>query len=175
MVMKFINWIKSLFAPSKSEGVQAPLTKTPINVSEKKYTSKRNIRKIIVHCTASNIYIHGQRMRFFLHKWHVLENKWKDIGYHFGIDGNAARLEFRDIDIDGAHCRDGGMNRDTIGVVIHGKSKFDFGNGQMSEFVSLIDDLCDSFDLTYDDVEPHNKYSDKACPNFDIKTVLGVK
>ena len=37
--MKFINWIKSLFAPSKAEGVQAPLTKTPVNVSSSSTTA----------------------------------------------------------------------------------------------------------------------------------------
>ena len=47
----------------------------------------RNIDEIIIHCTATreNVPISVEQVR----RWHVIENGWSDIGYHFliGLDG----------------------------------------------------------------------------------------
>jgi len=160
MVVRFINWIKSLFAPSL-EGAKAPLTKTPVNVS-------RSIDKIIIHCTASDVDKHGRNMQYYLYKWHVEERGFSDIGYHFGIDLDGQLLAFRPIGKIGAHCF--GHNAGSIGIAVHGKDKF--YQWQFDELKSLVNKLCKEYGLTLDDVYPHSAFSDKACPNFDIKEVL---
>jgi hypothetical protein len=46
--------------------------------------------------------------------WHVSENGWADIGYHFVIEGDARIRQGRSIDTVGAHVR--GHNMGTLGI-----------------------------------------------------------
>lgn len=56
-------------------------------------------------------------------KYHMETNKWADIGYHFGIeavDGKYVIMKGRPLRIRGAHCADGGMNKQSIGICMIG-------------------------------------------------------
>ncbi|NJM10202.1 MAG: N-acetylmuramoyl-L-alanine amidase [Bdellovibrionaceae bacterium] len=58
-----------------------------------------------------------------IRKYHVETNGWADIGYHFGIenvDGKHVIMKGRPIRARGAHCADGGMNKQSIGVCMVG-------------------------------------------------------
>lgn len=57
-----------------------------------------------------------------IRKYHKAQG-WADIGYHFGVEW--AGLEFealvgRSLDMPGAHCKEGGMNTNAIGICIVG-------------------------------------------------------
>jgi N-acetylmuramoyl-L-alanine amidase len=56
-------------------------------------------------------------------KYHMETNGWGDIGYHFGVESVAGKyviLRGRPIVQRGAHCADGGMNRQSLGVCMVG-------------------------------------------------------
>ena len=72
------------------------------------------VRRYIVHHTASpRATTVGD-----LHRWHVTERGWADIGYHFLIDGAGEVMSCRSLEFEGAHAR--GHNSGSIGVAVAG-------------------------------------------------------
>ena len=123
--------------------------------------------KIIIHCSDSDIKSHD--CPEVIRKWHVEENGWSATGYHIIItkDGNS-HLTDRGLENIGAHCR--GYNVDSIGICLTGKESF--SDAQFRGLRTCIDTLCCVYSLTDDDVYPHSYFSDKTCPNFDVKQKL---
>lgn len=121
----------------------------------------RKIDEIIIHCTATP--------KSFkctiedIENWH-LANGWSGCGYHFYIDRDGFRWYGRDLDRAGAHCK--GRNSTTIGVCFEGGGVWEPTPEQIEEYRHLQDELFDEFGEL--EVSPHNKYSTKTCPNFDI-------
>ena len=78
----------------------------------------RDIREIIVHCTASP---EGREMTVKqIDDIHRTQNKWRCIGYHKVIYLDGSIHDGRSIDEEGAHCNEDGHNRYSIGVVYVG-------------------------------------------------------
>tara|TARA_R110000782_G_scaffold225717_1_gene312585 strand:- start:626 stop:1030 length:405 start_codon:yes stop_codon:yes gene_type:complete len=128
----------------------------------------RNINKAIIHCTATP---EGRDIGVSeVRSWHMAKG-WSDIGYHFLITLNGTVEVGRPIERIGAHCK--GQNRDSIGIAYtggveeDGKTPKDTRTIEQKEMLRwLIDDLKKKYDFS--DVEPHNKYANKACPCFDV-------
>jgi len=100
---------------------------------------------------------------------------WNDIGYHFGIEdinGHPEILMGRLPNIYGAHCRQQGMNRKSIGICVVGC----FDTKQPSDviwdtLVSLTKWLVYIYDINVTNVCGHRKYAThKTCPGrmFDM-------
>ena len=70
----------------------------------------RKINKIIIHHSASPLITTVDDIR----DWHVHNNGWSDIGYHYIILGDGSIEDGRPITKIGAHCK--GKNRYSIGV-----------------------------------------------------------
>ena len=81
----------------------------------------RELKKIIVHCTDSDNEKHDNIET--IRKWHVEENGWKDIGYHYVITKDGSVHQGRELSEVGAHCT--GHNMFSIGIALTGKSNFD--------------------------------------------------
>ena len=80
--------------------------------------SRRKIRAIIYHCTATPP---RRNVTYYdLRNWHVRDRKWSDIGYHYFIPRNGKFVLCRDVDRQGAHAAHGGWNRGTIGIALAG-------------------------------------------------------
>lgn len=123
----------------------------------------RLIKKVIIHCSASDVEAHDNVET--IRKWHVEENGWKDIGYHFLItkDGNVHKC--RDIEDVGAHTV--GHNLDSIGVCLTGNK--DFSPDQFFSLAWLLNHLLED-NPSINEVKPHSFYNDKkTCPNFDLR------
>lgn len=53
-----------------------------------------------------------------LYQWHVIENGWTDIGYHFLVRFSGEVVECRPLSKIGAHCR--GINNKSVGICFSG-------------------------------------------------------
>ncbi len=128
----------------------------------------RHILKIIVHCSDSD-YLHHDNVET-IKKWHVEENGWSDIGYHYIITKNGAVHKGRPEEEDGAHAR--GHNKGSIAICLTGSRKF-----SIKQFESLrmliMSDLIPRFKLNTSKVFNHSDIDrKKSCPNFNVHQVL---
>ncbi len=143
---------------------------------------EREIRKIIIHCSASD-FGDVQTIRV----WHRLRG-FSDIGYHFVIL-NGRRQPFGGYRKDddgfvelgrpwwrvGAHCK--GHNRDSIGICLVGNPGFVaaperwFTSGQLASLRRLVAQLLSEFRLSPNDVFGHNDFAPKICPGFRVELI----
>lgn len=143
----------------------------------------RPINGIIVHCTATRANWWPDRSAEDkmeeCRKWHVEDNGWSDIGYHYLIDRDGTVTEGRPVEKAGAHAK--GRNSDTIGVALwggHGSNEQDqfhdhFTGEQDGALRKLIARLRQEHgDLT---VDGHNQFAAKACPGFHVPSWLARK
>lgn len=143
----------------------------------------RNITGIIVHCTATRPEWWEGRATADkvqeIRRWHVDQNGWSDIGYHYLIDRDGKIAEGRPMSRDGAHVR--GHNRGTIGISLfggHGSSENDaFSDNFTPEQDKALRGLIADLKRQYGDVPVtgHNEYAAKACPGFRVARWLERK
>ena len=129
----------------------------------------REINKIIIHCTATR---EGQDISVdTIRKWHVEDNGWSDIGYHFFIDINGNLHEGRDITRKGAHTL--GENDDSIGIAYAGGVSDDLAwkdtrnKEQKETLLFLLTYLKTLFPKV--EIYGHRDFSAKECPSFDAR------
>lgn len=131
----------------------------------------RTINEIIIHCTATedgNDYSVTD-----IDRWHK-QKGYAEIGYHYIIHPDGMIDAGRAVTKPGAHCK--GHNRNTIGVAYIGGLKDGKPADTMTIFqhialTNLLQTLC----LTYPSIKTisgHNKYSDKACPCFNVPSFV---
>lgn len=134
----------------------------------------RKISSIIIHCsyTMPSMDIGVAEIT----DWHVNDNLWSDIGYHYVIRRNGEIEAGRDESVVGAHAK--GMNKNSLGVCLVGGRGEDGGNennftqDQFHALAGLLGDLC----WQHDDPDILGHYdvpnSGKTCPNFDVQKFL---
>ena len=144
----------------------------------------RPLTEIIVHCAATRPgWMEGATADAKvaeIRRWHVEENGWADIAYHFIIDRDGSVVAGRPLDRAGAHVR--GRNRTSIGVCLiggHGSSQTDafadhFTPEQDTALRALIEQLQDQHP-SIRMVTGHSTYSAKACPGFQVARWLARK
>ena len=138
----------------------------------------RKIKELIVHCTATppNFMADAtpsQRVDE-VRRWHVEDNGWSDIGYHYLIDRGGQLLNGRPISKAGAHVK--GHNSDTVGISLFGGKggtkdqafEDNFTPEQGETLRKLIGRLQNEYgpDLK---ISGHQEYANKACPCFDVR------
>lgn len=143
----------------------------------------RNVTDLIVHCTATAPnWRAGESLASKIdevRRWHVEDNGWRDIGYHFLIDRDGNVGAGRPLDQVGAHCR--GHNRGSIGVSLlggHGGETHDafdqsFTAAQDAALRRLIGNLQEANGPLR--LSGHNEYAAKACPCFDVRRWFDAK
>lgn len=137
--------------------------------------TKGEIRKIIVHCTATP---EGKEVSVEqIRDWHVNINGWTDIGYHYVISLDGTVYRGRPEERTGAHTA--GHNRFSIAVCYVGgcgpesdpnwamTPKDTRTDAQKSSLLKLLREL----KSRYPDAEiyGHRDFSKKACPSFDAR------
>jgi len=145
----------------------------------------RKIDEIIVHCAATRpSWFEGKSVeekRDEIGRWHVEENKWKAIGYHYIVDRDGRVAPGRSLDDAGAHTY--GHNANSIGVCLiggHASSATDafdvnYTSAQDQALRVLISELKIRFPGIVK-VSGHNDYTKaKACPGFNVKRWLANK
>lgn len=130
--------------------------------------SKRTIKEIIVHCTATpEGRVETVQSIRNMHK----AKGWSDIGYHYLIGLNGERWEGRNVNIIGAHCE--GHNSNSIGVCYVGgvdkkmQAKDTRTEKQKDALVALLNDLRKLYPKAK--IYGHRDFDKKgkACPSFD--------
>lgn len=130
----------------------------------------RQINKIIVHCTATP---EGRDVSVdIIRKWHVEDNGWSDIGYHWIVTLSGAIEKGRPESKSGAHAK--GHNSNSIGVVYVGGCDKDMNPkdtrtvAQKETLGCLLEDLKERYPQAQ--IIGHRDVSSKACPSFDAKS-----
>lgn len=132
--------------------------------------SRRNINKIIVHCTATP----EGRMETVdsIRRMHKA-NGWADIGYHYVVYLDGSIHEGRSANLVGAHCE--GYNANSIGVVYVGgvdkrmKEKDTRTDAQKDALIKLLKDLRRIYPKAKIYGHRDLDKKGKACPSFDAK------
>ena len=131
--------------------------------------SKRTIKEIIVHCTATpEGRVETVQSIRNMHK----AKGWSDIGYHYLIGLNGERWEGRNVNLIGAHCE--GHNSNSIGVCYVGgvdkkmQAKDTRTEKQKDALVALLKDLRKLYPKAK--IYGHHDFNKgKSCPCFDAK------
>ncbi len=137
----------------------------------------RHIDKIIVHCAATrpSMDIDAETIR----DWHVNDNGWSDIGYHYVIKRDGTIENGRPVSIAGAHAR--GHNADSIGICLVGGMKEDmsaadanFTLAQYNALHTLVEKIKQDFEIV--EVTGHRDLADvtKPCPTFNTEALLSI-
>ena len=132
---------------------------------------------IVIHCSATppTMDIGVEKIR----EWHVGENHWDDVGYHYIIKRNNGELETgRDESMVGSHAR--AVNGTSLGICLVGGSNANGdweNNFQDEQFVTLkalILDLIKRYEVPEDfkqikKIIGHYQVDDKKeCPSFKV-------
>jgi len=127
----------------------------------------RDVDRVFLHCSASSLSAHDDVE--VIRGWH-LKNGWSDIGYNYYITFDGTVHNGRDAEKSPAAQR--GHNTGTLAICLSGLHVEDFTEEQ---FFSLKD-LCKQINDQITDVTFHGhcEVSDKECPVFDYKTLLGL-
>jgi N-acetyl-anhydromuramyl-L-alanine amidase AmpD len=128
----------------------------------------REINKIIIHMsyTPPSMDIGANEIR----RWHVEDNEWSDIGYHYVIRRDGTVENGRPLEKSGAHTS--GQNHDSIGICLVGGKK---GDTHDCNFTSsqwrALDRLCRDLLIRFPNIEisGHRDWAPRGCPGFDAK------
>lgn len=129
----------------------------------------RNISEIIVHCSATP---EGRDVTVKdIDAWHR-KRGFKCIGYHYVIYRDGSIHQGRPEEEPGAHCKEGGHNRHSIGVCYIGGMTADMKKDkdtrtpeQKQALISLLKELKARYPNAT--IHGHRDFAAKACPSFD--------
>jgi N-acetylmuramoyl-L-alanine amidase len=109
--------------------------------------------------------------------YHIKVNGWSDIGYHYGIegvDGKYLIMNGRNEDIEGAHCKDGGMNKKSLGICFVGNfDKYKVPVSQWDLGVLLVKGLIKKYKIPVVNVKGHGEVMRESKASY-IKTCPGL-
>lgn len=137
----------------------------------------RTINEINIHCAATRpgwmAGRTGAERVAEIRRWHVEQNGWADIGYHYLIDRDGTVYPGRPVQRTGAF--EPRVNATAIGVCLlggHGAAATDafdahYTPEQGDALRALIDELRASHP-SIRKVTGHNDYSSKGCPGFKV-------
>ena len=143
----------------------------------------REIRKIIVHCSASDLEkddsveaiheLHTASPEVKI-QWGVYDahgKGWKDIGYHTVITSDGERHNGRPVHDPGAHCR--GQNNNSIGICLTGVDRFT--TAQLESLIKKVEEYMEDYSLSIIDVFGHYEFdTKKTCPNMNMNFIRKI-
>jgi len=111
-----------------------------------------------------------------IRRYHTEELLWRDIGYHFGIEavGNDYQILMgRMMNEPGAHCKEKGMNRLSLGICFVGNyDDEEPSNDMWLTGIKLVRSLIDIFHMPKENIHGHYEFAPyKSCPGvrFDVE------
>lgn len=128
---------------------------------------RRSIHKVYLHCSASDNPKHDNVAT--MDRWHK-QRGWSGVGYHFFIRKNGTIERGRDINKTPA--AQGGHNRGTIAICLHGLAKSKFTKAQFDALTNLCGQIGAAY--PHSTFHGHCEVSAKTCPVFDYRKVLNL-
>jgi len=132
--------------------------------------NKKDVKYLIIHTLAAKYATLEDVI-----KWHVEENGWSDIGYHYYIKKNGDIKKGREDNEIGAHCKKQRMNYKSLGICFEGHHNKEHWTDQQKEsFIELTRLLRARYNIPVDNVIGHREVQgvNKDCPgtriNMDI-------
>ena len=127
----------------------------------------RAIDTIFLHCSASDAASHDDIS--VMKRWHMVDNKWSHVGYHFFINKNGNIQE--GCSIEQIPIAQKGHNTGSIAICLHGLKKSKFTSSQLASVKKLCKAITDRYDKKIR-IRGHKEVSSKSCPVFDYKKTL---
>ena len=124
---------------------------------------------IVIHCAATKASMDIGLTE--IRKWHVQDNGWRDVGYHYIIRRNGEVELGRSNRDTGAHAA--GYNHKSISLCMVGgmaednSAENNFTAQQWTALLDLVKQLKSNYPDA--DVIGHNEISEKECPSFDVQ------
>ena len=141
---------------------------TMLSQSDSLIKSKRNIKEIIVHCTATP---EGRPVTIKeITNWHK-QRGFSTIGYHYVVMLDGSVQKGRDVNVSGAHCTN--HNSISIGVCYVGgcdknmNAKDTRTDAQKRALLDLLKRLRTMYPTAK--IYGHRDFANKACPSFDAR------
>ena len=128
---------------------------------------------IVIHCAATKASMDIGLTE--IRKWHVQDNGWRDVGYHYIIRRNGEVELGRSNRDTGAHAA--GYNHKSISLCMVGgmaednSAENNFTAQQWTALLDLVKQLKSHYPDA--DVIGHNEISEKECPSFDVQKWKG--
>ncbi|MEM9108585.1 MAG: peptidoglycan recognition family protein [Planctomycetota bacterium] len=103
-----------------------------------------------------------------IRKYHVGENRWGDIGYHYIVDRSGRVWEGRPIQYQGAHVRNN--NEHNIGILVLGNfDRQSPSNAQLKSLFNTTDALTQHHRIKTNLVRSHQEINKTACPGKNLQ------
>ena len=124
---------------------------------------------IVIHCAATkpSMDIGYDEIR----KWHVEDNGWDDVGYHYIIKRDGTLQTGRDESMVGSHARQ--VNGTSLGICLVGGVndnndwENNFNDEQFETLKTIVLKLKDKYQI--EKIIGHYEVDDvKKCPSFDV-------
>ena len=134
---------------------------------------RKSTEYIVIHCAATKASMDIGLTE--IRKWHVQDNGWRDVGYHYIIRRNGEVELGRSIRDTGAHAA--GYNHKSVSLCMVGgmaednSAENNFTAQQWTALLDLVKQL--KSDYPDADVIGHNEISEKECPSFDVQKWKG--
>ena len=128
---------------------------------------------IVIHCAATKASMDIGLTE--IRKWHVQDNGWRDVGYHYIIRRNGEVELGRSNGDTGAHAS--GYNHKSVSLCMVGgmaednSAENNFTAQQWTALLDLVKQLKSNYPEA--DVIGHNEISEKECPSFDVQKWKG--
>ena len=108
-----------------------------------------------------------------IHKVHVRDRGWADIGYHYIIDRAGRVWEGRDLRYQGAHVKN--HNSHNIGIMVLGNfDKQQPSTAQTRQLVSTLRALMRQHRIAASRVRTHQEYNPTACPGRALQAQMNA-
>tara|TARA_B100000427_G_C15254313_1_gene483605 strand:- start:151 stop:582 length:432 start_codon:yes stop_codon:yes gene_type:complete len=132
-------------------------------------TPRTKTDTIVIHCAATkpSMDIGYDEIR----KWHVEDNGWDDVGYHYIIKRDGTLQTGRDESMVGSHARQ--VNGTSLGICLVGGVddnndwENNFNDEQFETLKTIVLKLKDKYQI--EKIIGHYEVDDvKKCPSFDV-------
>lgn len=164
LITSMFRLTKQKDLPMEQSDASKPTTKSSIVFAK----PKRSVRKVFVHCSASDNPKHDDIS--VIKQWHLNRKPpFSDVGYHYFIKKDGTVQAGRPLEVVPAAQE--GHNVSSIAICLHGLKKENFTQAQFDS----LRDLCLQIAKAYDNMitfHGHCEVSTKECPVFDYKSVL---